>query len=280
MNLAMETESGIDIREQRGCVATVCLSGTVTPQYSTNFSNLRDYNSRNGFVNVEYKIENGVLVEAARDALVEHALHEGYKWILQIDADAAPFQPDALERMLGIVYESHPWIDALGAYCQLKAPPHFPTIDTGTGMWEEHYPGEGILTVIRTGAHFLLTKDTCFQHFGPPWFRTRKALSLSKAMKEVDSTARQRFHGDNPLTATAAWEALIHEAVSKDSKIESSVGEDSGFFDSLRFCGGSAAVDTDLVVGHVADRIITPQDFVEGKRNVERLQRMALGVWG
>ena len=267
-----------DIRKTRGLIATVCLSGSVKPQFAAALSDLRDWNSRNQFTSVEYRTFNGVLIEAARDGVVTHALKEGYDWILQIDADAAPFPQDSLARMLDTCYVSSPALEVLGAYAQLKAPPHFPTIDTGTGTWEEHYPGEGVLPVIRTGCHFLLTKTNVFKRFGPPWFRTRQLPTLLTSLKEIDGAARQRFHGANPLVEVPEWNMLFHEAArSPESFAGSGVGEDSGFFDSHRFHGGTAAVDTDLVIGHVADKIISPIDFMKHKDDVLQRQREALG---
>ncbi|NIV29482.1 MAG: hypothetical protein GWN58_08215, partial [Anaerolineae bacterium] len=114
--------------------------------------------------------------EHGRDEACNHALQNNYDWILQIDADAAPIPPGSLERILNVAYVQQPDADVVGAYCQLKHPPFLPTIDTGTGTWEQIFPGEGVLEVMRTGGHFLLTKVPSLRRFGPPWFRTRLGM--------------------------------------------------------------------------------------------------------
>jgi len=148
----------MDLKELRGLVATVVTTGAVKPQFSQSLSNLRDYNTRQGYINVEYAQFPAVLVESGRDEVILHARQQKYDWVLQIDADAGPFAEDSLLRMLKTIYTDVPQIDVLGAYAQLKGGINPPTIDTGTGTWEEHYPGEGILRVIRTGCHFFITK--------------------------------------------------------------------------------------------------------------------------
>ncbi len=109
----------------RGLVATVVLSGTVEADYASAHEELRAYNIASGFTGIEYKRFHSVLVEAGRDEVAAHALHEGYGWVLQIDADATPFAPDSLVRLLYRAYCEVPSIDAIGAYCQLKQSPFF-----------------------------------------------------------------------------------------------------------------------------------------------------------
>ena len=267
-----------DLRALRGLVATVCTSGHVKPQYSISFSNLRSHNDREGYHNVEYKIFPGVLVEAARDEVVAHAIQHRYDWILQIDADASPFPANSLSRMLNNIYINYPEFDAIGAYCQVKGQMNHPTIDTGTGKWEEHYPGEGMLPVIRTGAHFLFTKISAFQRFGPPWFRTRIPLHPSRAFMDVDNFARTHIDGKNPFWSKE-WETLLQEALTIPGSIMTPIGEDSGFFDTLKAHGGAAGVDTDMIVGHVDDRCILPEDFIKQAKDARLALRQILGVY-
>ena len=267
-----------DIRALPGLVATVSTTGAVTPQFAENLSNLRSYNDTHGLIKVEYKTMGAVLVEAGRDACVQHMMKEKYEWLLQIDADAAPFPQDALERMLQIAYLQMPHVRVVGGYCQIKGPVPLPTIDTGTGTWEEHYPGEGILSCIRTGAHFFLCKRDAFAGTGPPWFRSRVATTPLRAMMEVDNYARVRLDGNNPLADLPEWDTLMHAAY-KGTYGETHVGEDSGFFDKLRAIGKMVVVDCDLVVGHVSTKIIMPIDLKEAMNKRLVAQRTALGIY-
>lgn len=267
------------IRPLRGLVATCITTGSVDPDYAGCREEMRVWNVENGLRNVEYRNFYCVLVEAGRDNVVEHALREGYDYVLQIDADAAPFPADALARLLARAYLEHPDSDAFGAYCQLKQPPYLPTIDTGTGTWEVHYPGEGVLPAIRTGAHFLLTKKSAFAKMGaPPYFRTRRALRPIDALAEFDNLARTRLGGSNPFARLPAWEELVEHARENADGGPGSVGEDSGFCDRLLASGGKLYVDTDLVAGHVARTHISPSMLKSAISERERAVRSACGV--
>jgi hypothetical protein len=274
-------DAGATVRGTRGLVSSIALSGYIRPEFSQCWAEMRSWNDRNGLLQVEYRHDNGVLIESARDAVCMHALKEKYDWVLQIDADAAPFAPDSCARMVQTLFVTHSFLSALGAWAQVKGFPHHPTIDTGSGTWEEHYPGEGIIPVIRTGAHFLMVKVDAFKRMGPPpWFRTRIAPNPLQAMKEVDNWARQRHRGRNPLW-TKQWELLMEEAyLSGPPRGVGPVGEDSAFCDNLRSFGMMMAVDTDMVVGHVATKTIMPSDFIEAYGRQLREQRLALGVRG
>lgn len=250
------------IRTLPGLVATVCTTGAVMPEYAQALQDMRSYNDRNGFHKVEYITFDAKLVEAGRDQAAMHALQNEYAWLLQIDADAAPFRPDALHRMLTTVFVNLQGIDVLGGYAQLNNPDMpLPTIDTGTGTWEVHFPDEGILPVIRTGGHFLLTKTNVFPRIGPPpWFRTRRAIAPLEAMAEVDSYARCNLNGVNPFWGSPEWRSLYMSARS-EQQAEAHVGEDSGFCDRVTAAGGTIAVDTSIVAGHVVKRVIAPDDL-------------------
>jgi hypothetical protein len=246
------------IRTLPGLVATVCTTGLVQPEYGQALQDLRSYNDRNDIHKVEYQVFDAKLVEAGRDMAAKHALDNKYAWILQIDADAAPFQSNALEVLLLNAFVEYPHLDVVGAYAQLNADLPLPTIDTGTGTWEIHFPGEGILPVIRTGGHFFLTKVQAFHKMGPPpWFRTRRAIRPVEAMREIDSFARCKLNGSNPFWRTPEWISLYRSAIDQAEEVEAHVGEDSGFCDRLTSSGGLIAVNTNVVTGHVVKDTVT-----------------------
>lgn len=269
----------VQLHEIPGLIATVCTTGFVEPDFAYNLMELRSFNEANGYRKVEYRQFDAKLVEAGRDMAIHHALNEGYQWILQIDADAAPFPPDSLVRMLHNGFVAYPQADAIGAYCQLNSPIPLPTIDTGTGTWEEHYPDTGMLRVIRTGAHFLFTKRSAFERLGaPPWFRTRRTQRALDALFEVDNFARCNLDGENPLTANPEWGTLLHSAAAVTTEGEAHVGEDSGFCDRLHALGGLILVDTSIVAGHIGKQQITPDGLRSAMEARDRHVRMACGV--
>ncbi len=259
----MEAETLEHLQNLRGCIATVVLSGAVDEYYAQAREDLRSWNDKNGFVNVEYLTVSATLVEPGRDSILEHALKQDppYDFVLQIDADAAPIPQEALAQILYSAYIEAPDSDVVGAYCQLKHKPYLPTIDTGTGTWEPIFPGEGLIPVIRTGGHFLLTKTGILTKFGPPWFKTRRTMRPIDALTEVDNYARLKLHGENPLRESDAWEDLQTRAREEGGGVVSTAGEDSGFCDALKAVGGKIYVNTNLVIGHVAKRIIKPSDL-------------------
>jgi hypothetical protein len=272
------------LRSLKGVVATTCLTGSVLEEYATCREEMRVRAVTSRFVNIEWRTFNGVLVEHARDEVCAHALspnpqaaQPSYDWLLQIDADAT-FPPDALERILHTAYVKVPDADVVGAYSQLKSEPFLPTIDTGSGTWEPRFPGEGVLPVIRTGAHFLLVKTPILRRFGPPWFRTRRSVRPIDALREIDNFSRIRNDGANVL-AGDAWDSLLAEAKRQGGGVESPVGEDSGFCDSVKAVGGNIYVDTDLVTGHIGKRNITPKMLSEKMREREAHVRAAMGIY-
>ena len=270
------------LRQTRGLVATICTTGSVMPEYAGNLMELRSWNEKEGFTQIEYQVFNAVFVESGRDAACLHAVKEDYDWILQVDADAAPFHPDSLFKLLRTAFVTHPGYDAVGAYCQQKGPIPMPTIDTGTGTWEEHYPNTGVLPVIRTGAHFLLTKVHTLKVMGAPWFRSRRVMPPVDAMAEVDNFARCELNGKNPFTSLPEWTALMASAVTAaqadDPGDPKSVGEDSGFCDRLHYIGGQIAVDTEVVAGHLEKRYIVPDQLREALEERELKPRLLCGV--
>ena len=265
------------LQDLKGLVAVVSLTGTIRDQTAVCLSNMRSFNDRNNWHNIEYATFPAVLVEAGRDDAAKHMLVNNYEWMLQIDADAAPFADLAVPHFLNRLFVDFPQFDMMGGYCQLR-PSGQPTIDTGSGTWEEHYPGEGVLPVCRTGGHFFMVKQQAFKRFGPPWFRTRLPNAPVRAMKDLDNFARMKLGGNNPLTEHPEWDTLLHEAVRVSGPEQTPVGEDSAFCDNLRASGGLIAVDTDFVVGHVGTEIIMPQKYVDNVKTARRRERMLVGV--
>ena len=274
-------EQLVHLQSLPGLIATICTTGSTLSEYVTAFGNLRSYNDRNNFHKVEYLHIDAKLVEAGRDSAVIHAMNEGYEWILQIDADAAPFRPDALHALLNTAYLTHPDSHVIAGYCQIKGDLPLPTIDTGTGTWEIHFPDEGVLPVIRTGAHFFLTKISAFRLMGdPPYFRTRKPWLPLQALAEVDNYARTQLDGQNPFANQRAWVTLQASAAedSADHDPNQWVGEDSGFCDRLTSVGGQIYVDTSVVAGHVHKKTIVPDDLREALDKMDERRRLAYGV--
>jgi len=269
------------IRDLKGLVATVSITGDVKPQFSHSLSNLRDFNSRNDLTNIEYRYFEAKLVEAGRDAVAKHALKEGYDFFLMIDADAGPFPDTALVKLLWNTFVTHPFFDVMGVYAQLKQAPYLPVIDTGTGTWEPWMPGAGILEVIRTGGHFLLVKTPILRRFGPPWFRTRIPYSPAKAFRELDNFARCKLDGKNPLQSHPEWETLLAQAKAESTPESSEsvhIGEDSGFCDAVKAAGGRIGVDTDIIAGHIGTKVIKPEDLWDEIVKDTKKQYRAVGV--
>lgn len=277
-----------DIKELKGFVCAISLTGSITPAFARCFMEMRSYNERNGLLKIEYDPgKHGLFIESARDDVIMHALdprgdrsEPTYDWVMQVDADAT-FPQDTLHKLLHRAFVDAPNSGVIGAYSQLKPAPHVPTIDTGTGTWEEHYPGEGLIPVIRTGCHCILIKTAVFSKIGaPPWFRTRLAQQPLRAMREVDNFARQKLSGRNPFRDHPEWATLLEEAQNVSQQRESVVGEDSAFFDRCRAHNVPVYVDTDLVTGHVANKTILPADYRDAVNKSRKMQREALGVGG
>lgn len=271
----MQTE---DLRNLRGLVGTCVGMGGIDSSFSESLLHMALHNQSQGFTGVEYKQFHCVLVESGRDEVAMHAIKQGYDWILQIDADAT-FPPDALIRLLSRAFVEYPEADAVGAYCQLKQPPYLPTLDSGLGIWEERYPGEGMIPVIRTGGHFLLTKTSAFKKLGPPpWHRTRVAPRAIDIMREMDNFSRVACDGENPFARLPEWDRMLQRAKESSGGGPASVGEDSGFCDNLLAAGGRIYVDTDLVAGHVMKQSVTPQMLKDAFEDRRLKVRAACGV--
>ena len=265
-----------EIKSLRGLVATVVLTGSVMEEFSQCREDMRAWCVTNGFINVEWLNFSAQLVEVGRDQVIAHAAENKYNFALMIDADAT-FKPELLAQMLQSAFDTVPDSDALGAYAQLKHSPFLPVIDTGTGTWEAHFPGEGILSCIRTGGHCVLVKTSAWEKFGPPWFRTRNTLRPLDVMKELDNFARVHNHGVNPF-AGKDWTKLLDETTRTQGGVISGVGEDSGFCDALLAAGGKLYVDTNIVTGHIRKVNTSPDDLRDAMRAKSRLLAASVGV--
>ena len=99
------------------------------------------------------------------------------------------------------------------------------------------------------------------------------------ALTEVDNYARIKLDGENPLRKSEAWEKLEQAAVSEGGGAVSTAGEDSGFCDAVKAIGGEIYVDTNLVIGHVAKKIITPKDLRDNMRSRDEVFDRIVGIW-
>src|SRR3954463_9392230 len=149
--------------------------GQIRQEMAQCLMECRSYSESIGLKNVAWQMVPGGLVERARNAAVRTMLGafrdpQGVshcQWLLQIDGDMV-FDAGALQRIVSTAYGECEWADIIGGDCTLKGHPHLPTIDTGTGTWESHFPGKGPVEVIRTGTAFLLVKLRVFEQMPEP----------------------------------------------------------------------------------------------------------------
>jgi len=259
--------------------------GSIRGETAAALMELRSYSEALGIRNVSWQMVPGTLVEKARNDAVRNMLasFEGKAgWLLFIDGDMV-FGAGALQQILTTAYQTTPFADVVGGYATLRGELALPTIDTGTGTWESHYPGRGPLEVIRTGAAFLLCKRHVFERVPQPWFRLRVPQRALDALAEVDNLARCRLDGDNPFRNLPGnpWERL--EAWSSNDPSANTftpveVGEDSGFCDRVRMAGMRIVVDTDIEVRHVDTVVSGWERHKEKMQEIERQQLQAVGV--
>lgn len=259
--------------------------GPIRHETADSLMQMRSHSERQGLLNVHWGMIPGTLVEKARNDAVRQLLRDqNGQWLLFVDGDMT-FPPDALLRLLQTAYGDMPVVDAIGAYCPLRGELALPTIDTGTGTWESHFPGEGVIEVIRTGAAFILIKRHVFERMKDPWFRVRVPSRPVDFMLEVDNYARIKFDGKNPFRELPGreWERLEQCAVEDPSAADlnftpAEVGEDSGFADRARNAGFRLFVHTDVVTGHIDTRITTWQHHKEAMDKMEKQQRLVSGI--
>lgn len=225
----------------------------------------------------------GSLVDKARNDAARACLGGNFGYVLFIDGDMT-FPQETIFNLVQAAYTPRAeWADAIGAYCVLRGGA-IPTIDTGTGTWESHFPGSGVLEVIRTGAAFLLVKRHCFEKMKEPWFLSRQPMRWLDAMTEIDNLSRTHLHGINPFRDLPGkpWETLL-EMASNDPQSQKGetgymVGEDSGFCDAAKAMGLRLAVDTDLEIGHIDTTVLNGASHKAKMDERERDHRLLYGV--
>lgn len=204
----------------------------------------------------------GALVDKARnDACRQLVQDPNLGYVIFIDGDMT-FRPELVSLLIESAYgPKASWADVVGGYCVLRGGA-VPTIDTGTGTWESHFPGGGVKEVIRTGGAFLLVKKHVVQRMPEPWFACRYPMRWVDALAEVDNFARTKFDGSNPFRDLpgSPWETLTQIAIQDPQTAKPvvgyEVGEDSGFCDRVRTAGMRIVVDTDLEVGHIDSQVL------------------------
>lgn len=243
---------------------------------------MRSFSEKQGLTNVTYQFVSGTLVDRARNqAVVAMLKNPALQWLLFVDGDCV-FPPDAMLRLLAFAFRELPTADIVGAYNPLRGKPYLPTIDTGTGTWENHYPGSGPLEVMRTGSAFVLTKRHVYERMPAPWYGTRHPMRPIDIFAELDNYANQKFDGQNPLAKTPEWQTLYECARAEASTYrppapDGFVGEDSNFCDAARAAGLHIYVHTDIVCGHVDKQTITWQDHKAEMEKSAARARQACG---
>lgn len=257
--------------------------GHLTMPTVSSLLKLQQFNLVNGLNNVAYEFVPGALVAKARNDAVRQLLSNPQaQWLCMIDGDMQ-FEEQTLLRLLQTAYHTHPWMDVVGGYCNLRGGAALPTIDSGTGTWESHYPGSGVMEVMRTGGACLLIKRHVFERIPQPWFALRVPKRPIDALYEIDNYARIKFDGKNPFRGGPErfWERLEQCALQDPSVQQftpAEVGEDSGFCDAVRAAGMRIAVNTDVVLGHVDTKIVTWEDHKKAMEESDWNQSLICGV--
>lgn len=274
-------EQQVSIPSGLVCVTTY---GMITQQTAQCLMDARSHTEQQGLKNIQYLMLPGSLVEKARNEAVRTMLRNKQEWLLFIDGDCT-FAPNAILTILVSAFGEFPQADVMGAWCPLRGELALPTIDTGTGTWESHYPGSGILAVMRTGGAFLLCKKKVFDALRDPWFRMRVPARPIDFMAEVDNYARIKFDGQNPFrnTPDQYWERLEKCAADDpsivvDNFVPVEVGEDSGFCDRVKLAGFNIFVNTNIACGHVDQKVLQWVDHKKAIEESEKRQRLATGI--
>ena len=267
-----------------GGVVAVTTYGQITGATAECLMNARSFNEKNGVTSVIYPMVPGTLVDRARNDAVRTAQASKAGWLMFIDGDMT-FAENAIHSLLVAAYDTRPDADVMGAYCNLKGEPYMPTIDTGTGTWEIHYPGEGIIEVIRTGSAFILIKMHVYGVLKEPWYSTRTPERAIDHLAEIDNFSRCKMDGVNTFRELpgSPWEKLERHAMDDRGAIQgvwrhAEVGEDSSFCDRVRASGFRVFVHTDIVTGHVEQRVIQWTDHRDAMRKKERDSLLMVGV--
>ena len=262
------------------CVTTF---GMITQQTTQCLLNARSFSEKQGLQNIQWLMIPGSLVEKARNEAVRQMLRAGHGWLLFVDGDCT-FDENAIIAMLQSAYGEMPAADAIGAWCPLRGELALPTIDTGTGTWESHYPGSGILPVMRTGGAFLLVKRHVFEAMKDPWFRMRVPARPMDFLGEVDNWLRIKFDGQNPFRNYGDYWQRAEKAAQDDPSIvvenfvPVEVGEDSGFCDRAKLAGFNLFVNTNIACGHVDQKVLNWGDHKRAMEDAAKWQRLACGL--
>lgn len=226
----------------------------------------------------------GALVDKARNDACRTMLQDpNIGYVLFIDGDMT-FRPELPSLLVEAAFgPKAPWADVISGYCVLRGGA-VPTIDTGTGTWESHFPGGGIKEVIRTGGAFLLIKRHVVQRIAEPWFACRMPRRWLDSLAEIDNLARTKFDGANPFWNLPGqpWETLMQIASQDPQSARPTtgyeVGEDSGFCDQVKLHGMRIAVDSDLEVNHLDTIALNGTTHKERMNARELEQRQLVGV--
>lgn len=243
----------------------------------------RSFCEKQGLHNVVWQTIPGTLVEKARNESVRQMLRGGHGWLLFIDGDTV-FAEDAILQLLQSAYGTLPQADVMGAWVPLRGDLALPTLDCGSGTWESHFPGSGIMPVMRTGGAFLLVKRHVFEGLQDPWFRMRVPSRAIDDFAGVDNWMRMKFDGHNPFRDHGDyWEKAVKAArddpsIVAENFVPVEVGEDSGFCDRAKLAGFNLFVNTNIACGHVDTRILTAADHKRGMEELTKWQRLASGL--
>lgn len=243
----------------------------------------RSFTEAQGAKNIRWVHVPGALVSKSRNDAARSLLADpNAQWMLMIDLDMA-FPADAILRILRTAYATHPHLDLVGAYCNLRGEVGLPTIDTGTGTWEVWYPESGVKDVMRTGAAFLLVKRHVFERIPGPWFALRIPQRPLDAIAEVDTYCRTIFDGRNPFRGRpdGAWERMT-ELASEDRSavnwVPAEVGEDSSFCDRVTAAGMRIGVDTSIQVQHITTQMQNWEHLRRKQDERAREERLLSGL--
>ncbi len=238
-----------------------------------------------GLDNIGWEWVSGMLVDKTRNESATELLKSKAEWLWFIDGDMQ-FEPRLIEHMLSTAFETSPWADIVGGYCNLRGFPFLPTIDRGSGQWEPHDANIGPLEVIRTGAACLLVKRHVFEKMAYPWFGVRPASQPIENFAEVDNFLRMKYDGVNPFAADPKWKKAIAIAAENskpskrahESQRHHNVGEDSNFCDKAKALGLRIVVQTNAVCHHIDKKIIGPKDHMEAIGKARENERVLVGA--
>ncbi len=277
----MTAPASIQVPSGFVCITTY---GPIRQETAQCLLEARSFNEKNGLGNIEYQMIPGVLVEKARNEAVRQMLKKNHGYCFFIDGDTT-FTPDAILRLVQTAFGEMPFADIMGGWVPLRGEMALPTIDSGSGTWESHFPGSGVIEVMRTGGAFVLFKRRVFEGLKDPWFRMRVPARPMDFMAEVDNWARMKLNGENPFRNQPGqfWEKLEDAArqdpsAAAENFVPVEVGEDSGMLDRARNAGFRAFVNTNVACGHVDTVVRSWVDHKKAMDAMEQTQRYASGL--